>query len=63
MSAVVWQHGQEEADLIERSEISQYQIAIYLVFKNSPNQWMSNADVAAVAGWHHAEDRARAHAC
>jgi hypothetical protein len=49
MSAIVWQHGQEEADLMERSEISQYQIAIYFAFKNRPDQWMSNADVAAVA--------------
>lgn len=34
---------------MERSEISQYQIAIYFAFKNRPDQWMSNADVAAVA--------------
>jgi DNA-binding transcriptional ArsR family regulator len=33
---------------MEKREISQYLVAIYFVFKNRPDQWMSNADVAAV---------------
>jgi hypothetical protein len=34
---------------VESSEISQYQIAIYFVFKSRPDEWMTNADIVAVA--------------